>query len=154
MLTVSSDNLQGVVSNALERMAFVFCEPTELTGGEVLALAAAHASIELRGACNYVVTVSATSGLIQEVASGMMGCEPEEIDVDDHGRATVAELANIFGGELVMQLSSEEEGLLIGLPRELDDEEAGRNLDAAASTGVCSIHATDLGQLMVCVSSD
>lgn len=154
MLTVSSDNLQSVVTNSLERMAFVFCESTQLTGGEVLALASAHASIELRGDTNYVVTVSASSGFIQEVASGMMGCEPEEIDVDDHGRAAVAELANIFGGELVMRLASQDEGMLIGLPRELDDDEIGRILDATADGGLCTILATELGQLMVCVLGD
>ncbi|MFT4511807.1 MAG: CheY-specific phosphatase CheX [Planctomycetota bacterium] len=154
MLTVSSDKLQGVVTNSLERMAFVFCESTELTGGEMLALANAHASIELRGDSNYVVTVSASSGFIQEVASGMMGCEPDEIDVDDHGRATVAELANIFGGELAMHLATEKEGMLIGLPRELDDEGIGRYLDAVGRGGLCSVHATELGQLMVCVVSD
>ncbi|MFT4840325.1 MAG: hypothetical protein ACI8UD_000984 [Planctomycetota bacterium] len=154
MLTVSSDNLQSVVTRSLERMAFVICESTQLTGGEVLALANAHASIELRGKSNYIVTVSATSGLIQEVASGMMGCEPEEIDVEDHGRATVAELANIFAGELVMQLASQDEGMLIGLPRELDDEEIGRFLDATADSGHYTIQASELGQLMVCVIRD
>lgn len=154
MLTVSTENLDGLVTGALERMAFVFCEPTDMTGGEVLALAAAHASIELRGATNYVVTVTATPGLIQEVASGMMGCDADEIDVDDHGRATVAELANIFGGELVMQLGTESDGLLIGLPRDMDDEEAGSVLDSASDGGLCTIQSTEMGQLMVCVVTD
>jgi len=94
MLTVSDELLHGVVSGALERMAFVFVEQSELTNGEVLALSVAHAAISLRGAQGWTVTVSATAGLVQEVASGMMGCEPEDIDVDDHGRA---------GGRDVMQ---------------------------------------------------
>ena len=84
MLTVSHENLQGVVTNALERMAFVFTDYSELTAGEVLARSSSHSSIELRGPRSYTVTVSATDGLIQEVASGMMGCEPEDIDVDEH----------------------------------------------------------------------
>jgi len=154
MLTVSYENLQGLVTNALERMAFVFTEDSELTAGEVLARAAAHSSIELRGPRNYTVTVSATDGLIQEVASGMMGCEPEEIDVDDHGRAAVSELANVFGGELVMQMSTEEETLLIGLPQELVDEEAGRLTDRATNDGITCIVSSDMGDLLVTIASD
>jgi CheY-specific phosphatase CheX len=154
MLTVSYENLQGLVTNALERMAFVFTEDSELTAGEVLARAAAHSSIELRGPRSYTVTVSATAGLIQEVASGMMGCEPDEIDVDDHGRAAVSELANVFGGELVMQMSTEEESLLIGLPQELVDEEAGRMTDRAQKDGVTCIVSSDMGDLIVTIAND
>tara|TARA_R110002072_G_scaffold228234_12_gene385375 strand:+ start:6387 stop:6851 length:465 start_codon:yes stop_codon:yes gene_type:complete len=154
MLTISSDNLGELVGSALQRMAFVFCDPADSTGGEVLAVAKSHAWIELRGNPSYVVTVSATPGFIQEVASGMMGCEPEDIDVDEHGRATVAELANIFGGELVMQLASQDDGMMIGLPRELDDEEMSICMEAAATAGQSTILETELGQLMVCFLSN
>ena len=146
MLTISSDNLGELVGSALQRMAFVFCDPADSTGGEVLAVAKSHAWIELRGNPSYVVTVSATPGFIQEVASGMMGCE--------HGRATVAEVANIFGGELVMQLASQDDGMMIGLPRELDDEEMSICMEAAATAGQSTILETELGQLMVCFLSN
>jgi CheY-specific phosphatase CheX len=154
MMTVKSIDLEGIVANALQRMAFVFAEPVSSTAGEVLALAAACASIDLRGPSNFVVTVTATEGLVQEVASGMMGCEPEEIDVDDHGRATVLELANIFGGELVMQLASENDTLLIGLPRDVSIEDAGRHSDQAQQTGLCCVVGSDSGQLLVTVAGE
>ena len=154
MLTVSHENLQGVVTNALERMAFVFTDYSELTAGEVLARSSSHSSIELRGPRSYTVTVSATDGLIQEVASGMMGCEPEDIDVDAHGRAAVSELANVFGGELVMQMATEEESLLIGLPQELADEEAGRLTDRATKDGLACIVSSDMGDLLVTIAND
>mgnify|MGYP002624957179 CR=1 FL=1 len=153
--TVSTDGLQRVVTGALERMAFVSAEPSPLTPGELLAQAAAHAVIELRGAESYVLTVSATAGLIQEVVSGMIGCEPDDIDVDDHGRAAVAELANVFGGELVRRLpETDEDGLLIGLPRELLDEEAGDLADRARAAGSTCVVKSALGFLMVTVSTD
>jgi len=37
MLTVATDNLQGLVSNILERMGFVITEAATMTAGEVLA---------------------------------------------------------------------------------------------------------------------
>lgn len=154
MMTVSTDGLQELVSNALERMAFVFVESCSTTAGEMIACAAAHSSIELRGTQNYVVTVTATPGFVAEVASGMMGCDADEIDVDDHGPATVSELANIFGGELVMLMADEDEGMLIGLPRDVSDEDAGSYADRAAENGrVCIVSAED-GELMVSVTPD
>lgn len=154
MSTVTSDRLQDLVTNALERMAFVFTEESDVTAGEVMALARSHAIIELRGVVSHVVTVSATEGIVQEIASGMMGCEPDEIDVDDHGSATVAELANVFGGELVMQLSCDQEGLMIGLPSDLEDEDAGRMVDRAAVQGLIVVSGSEAGHLVVTVTSD
>lgn len=154
MSTVTTESLQSLVTNALERMSFVFLDEVEATPGEVLAKAAAHALIELRGPTNFTVTVSATDGLVQEVASGMMGCDPSEIDVDDHGRATVAELANVLGGELVMQMTQFDEGLLIGLPQDLADEEAGRHADRAVAAGVVCVVGNDEGSLLITFTAD
>ena len=154
MLTVSGELLQGVVSGALERMAFVFVEQSELTREEVLALSVAHAAITLRGVQRYTVTVSATAGLVQEVASGMIGCEPENIDVDEHGSAAVSELANVFGGELVLQLAAEDESLQLELPEELSDQAAGERCDHAVDGGVTCVVGSELGDMLVTVSSD
>ncbi|HEB52786.1 MAG TPA: hypothetical protein ENI87_05985 [bacterium] len=152
-LAVTSESLQGMVTNALERMAFVFAEESALTVGEVLAQAAAHAEVELRGEQNLAVTVSATAGLVQEIASSMMGCEPDEIDVDDHGVATVSELANVFGGELVVQFGEQDQELSIGLPCELTDEDAGGRIDRATAAGLTCIVASDDGALLVTVAA-
>lgn len=154
MMTVKSIDLEGIVTNALQRMAFVFAEPAAITAGEVLARGVASASIDLRGTSSFVVTVTATGGLVQEIASGMIGCDPEEIDVDDHGRATVLELANIFGGELVMQLATHTDCLLIGLPRDVSVEDAGSHSDQAQQTGLCCIVGSDAGQLLVAVAGE
>ncbi|MCB9879649.1 MAG: chemotaxis protein CheX [Planctomycetes bacterium] len=149
MTTVSTQDLHGLVTNALERMAFVFTERSVLSAGEVLAQSVAHASVELTGARRYVVTVSATPGMVQEIASGMMGCDPHEVDPDDHGRAVVTELANVLGGELVVQLQGDDSALCIGLPREVADEEAGRRYDLAHAGGlVCTVDCDD-GSLSV-----
>lgn len=151
MHAVTADSFAGLVALALERMAFVSTEPIEKTPAEVLVNAAAHATIELRGSHGFTVTVSATAGMVREVAAGMMGMESEEIDVDDHGRATVGELANILGGELVMLLTNGDEQMALGLPRDAGDEEAGDLLDRAQSCGFCCVLGNEAGSLLVAV---
>lgn len=89
--------------------------------------------------------------MVREVASGMMGMDSEEIDVDDHGRATVGELANILGGELVMLLTNGDEPMALGLPRDATDEEAGELLDRAQAHGFCCVLGSEAGSLLVAV---
>lgn len=151
MNAVTADSFAGLVGVALERMAFVVTEPIEQTPAEVLVKAAAHAVIELSGSRNYIVTVSATAGMVREVASGMMGMDSDEIDVDDHGRATVGELANILGGELVMLLTNGDEPMALGLPRDATDDEAGELLDRAQAHGFCCVLGSEAGSLLVAV---
>ena len=151
MSTITADSFTGLVSLALERMAFVVVEPASATAAEVLARSVAHASIEVRGAEHYVVGVSATPGMVREVAAGMMGLDAEDVDPDEHARATVAELANIFAGELVMLLTAGDSELSLGLPEDLDDETAGLLLDAANLHGFTSVLGCEGGSLSVSV---
>jgi hypothetical protein len=90
--------------------------------------------------------------MIREVAAGMMGLDETEIDVDDHGRATVAELANILGGELIMLLTSGDAQMALSLPQEADDELAGSCLDAAMHRGIRCVLGSDNGRLLVTVA--
>jgi hypothetical protein len=127
-------------------------EPVDQTAAEVLVKAVAHAVIEINGQPALRVCVSATAGMVREVASGMMGMDSDEIDVDDHGRATVGELANILGGELVMLLTNGDEAMALGLPRDATDEEAGELLDRAnARSGFCCVLGSESGSLLVAV---
>lgn len=151
MNAVTADSFAGLVGMALERMAFVVTEPMADSAAEVLVKAVAHAVIELDGSGHHVVAVSATAGMIREVAAGMMGMDSEEIDVDDHGRATVGELANILGGELVMLLTNGDEAMTLGLPRDATDEEAGDLLDRANARGFCCVLGNEAGSLLVSV---
>ncbi len=153
MNSVTADSFTGLVVMALERMAFVITERATDTPSEVLVDCAAHAVIELRGPQGYAVSVSATPGMVREVASGMMGMEPDDIDVDDHARATVDELANVLAGELVMLLTSGDAEMSLSLPREGLDDEVGRMLDKAAVAGFCVVVGSDTGRLMVAVHS-
>lgn len=134
MTTITRHGFMATVQTALERMAFVFAESVDQAAGEVLAQATFHATIDVTSDERSAwLTVSATNGFVREVAASMMGVEAEEIDVDEHGGPTVCELANIFGGELVMQLGGENEPLRLGLPRQLGDDEVGARVDQIGS---------------------
>lgn len=154
MLTVSSDSLTTLVSTALERMAVASVGPSTLTAGEIIRQGAAHCSIELLGSKRYVVTVTATGGFVRKVASGMMGCAPEELEVEEHAAAAVSELANVFGGELAMRMANEDGSLLIGLPRDVTLEDASISIERALDDGLVCIVGADCGELMVAFSAD
>lgn len=152
MTTVSTRDLHGLVTNALERMAFVFTEQSVLSLTEVLSQSVAHAAVELSGDTRFLVTVSATPGMVQEVASGMMGCDPVDVDAGEHGRAVVSEMANVLGGELIVQMQEDGSTLHIGLPRELSGAEARRHCEHAAAGGVACVVDCDDGSLVVTFS--
>jgi hypothetical protein len=151
MSTITSESFQIIGANALERMAFVITDPGTLTPGEVLAQAQFHAAVEIENqACNAWLALSATSGFVQEVAGGMMGMDPLEIDVDAHGDPTIQELANILGGELVMNLGGAERPFRLGLPHPASDEDAGRALDRAQTQGgFACVLSTETGHMLI-----
>ena len=148
---VVPDRFAHLVGRALERMAFVITERLSTPPGELLAGCAAHAMLELRGAANATLCVSATPGMVREIASGMLGVDAEEIDVDHHAVATVAELANVLGGELVMQLTGGDTPTSVGLPREAGAGEAGALLQSGAAAAFHVALRSEGGQLLVVV---
>ncbi len=151
MSSVTTDRFSGLAAMALERMAFVITQPCIDTPGEVLVHCVAHARLELQGEGAHSLCVSASPGMVKEIASGMMGMEPEDIDVDDHARATVTEIANILGGELMMLLTDGESQMSLGLPNEITDEAAGKFLDRSTASGFqCSLES-NCGRLLVSV---
>ncbi len=154
MNAVTGSDFSKTVRSALERMAFVNTEPGEDTAGEVLAQAFGHAVVDIAApSSRMTLVVSATPGMIREIAGGMMGLEPEEVDIDEHGRATLAELANILGGELVMKLGGETIEMRMGLPGEATDETTGAHLDhIGAGHGWACVIAGDTGRLLVAMA--
>lgn len=154
MNVITSDTFTGLVAIALERMAFVITEPAEVTAAEVLVDAAAGAAVDIsngEAGPGRTILVVATAGMVREVAAGMMGVGADEIDVDEHALATVSELANILGGELIMLLTGGDEQLSLGLPRQVSDEAAGALVDRADAEGFSVVLGCDEGRLLVVV---
>ena len=156
MTTITAQDFQATAANALERMAFVFTEPATETLGEVLAHACAHATIEISGDSHRAwILVSATRGFLGEVAASMMGVEAEEIDIDEHAEATVHELANVLGGELVMAMGGADTPLRLSLFETLDDATVGERIDEVSSGehGWTTVLKADSGFLMIACRS-
>jgi CheY-specific phosphatase CheX len=151
MNAVTSDSFAGLIAMALERMAFVSVDRQDITPAEALVGCSAHARVDLTGTENYAVSLSATPGMVREIASGMMGLDSEEIDADEQGFATVSEIANVVAGELIMLLTGGDTPMSLGLPREATDAEIGAMLDDAGRTGFELVFAGDAGRLLVIV---
>jgi hypothetical protein len=81
------DSFAGIVSHALERMAFVVAEPSDEPAAAVLPLCVACAAIRLAGFGGHDLTVAATPGFVREFASGMLGVDADEIDAAEHADA-------------------------------------------------------------------
>ena len=145
------DSFAGIVSHALERMAFVVAEPVDEPGASVLPQCVAGAVIDLAGFGGHALTVAATPGFVREFASGLLGVEAEEIDVAEHAAAAVGELANVLGGELVMLATAGDAPASLGIPRPATTAEAAEMLAAAAATGFQVVLASDTGKLLVVV---
>lgn len=149
MDVISSNDFARIVAAALERMAFVIAQQRDDAPAGVVHTCGAHAAVDLSGARGYELCVSATPDLVREVASGMLGVEAEEVDANHHGPATVAELANVFAGELMMLLTGGDAEMRLGLPRELTVEAAVAMVDQATANGFCVVVASGTGCLLL-----
>ncbi len=150
MNIVAANDFSATAQSALERMAFVFVEPSPETHGEVLAAARHHAQVEIVGEYGHATLGgSATDGFIAEVAASMMGLESSDVDADEHGPPTVAELANVFGGELVMAMGGGDTAMRLCLPRAVDDEAAGQLADACVDGGQVVVLRSEGGLVMI-----
>ncbi len=153
MDSVAADSFAGLVALALERMAFVVTEPAaEPAAHDVLGACVAHAIVDLRGSENYTLAVGATPEMVREIASGMMGVEPEEIEPGDHGRATVDELANVLAGELVMLLTGGDDQVRSTLPHAAAVADVAALLGGDGAGGLRAVFSSNGGHLVVVVA--
>lgn len=155
MTGIRSDEFLGTAASALERMAFVVTEPSAASAGEVLAEAGFSARVEIRGeGRSGWLVVAATAGFVREVAAGMLGLDTDQVDVDDHGEATVAELANVLGGEMIMLAGGGDAPFRLSLPTPIDDERAGELVDDALDGGFTCVLAAESGKLLLAGTID
>ena len=152
MNSVTADSFAGLAVLALERMAFVVTEPGTEPAADVMASCLAHAIVEMRGAENRTLALGLSAEMVRDVASGMMGVEPDEIHPVDHARATADELANVLAGELVMLLTGGDAQVSLGLPREASAAEVAALLEAEGATRI--VLASENGRALLVVRPD
>ena len=122
MSNLTSENLAGLVIDALERTAFVLADPVDEEGREELPQADHFARINYSGPANGSVFLAASSGFLQELAASMLGVEPEEID-NDQGQDALTETTNIVGGLVTLHLGGSDRCLTLGLPSAVEAAE-------------------------------
>ncbi len=112
--TLNSDELAQLAMNALEATAFVITDRLPEVSEEPLDY---HSMINVHDEeANIWLVLSATAGFLEELASSMLGLEPDEIDRHVEGPQALSEFANILGGEVVMALGGAERCFQMSLP--------------------------------------
>lgn len=114
MNTIASSTLADMAVQMLERTAMVLAEPAPENAdpGEDLR----YATIAFAGPSRGTLTVGATEGFLREVAAGLLGVEPEQVNVQAEGLDALKEMANMLGGSVVLALSGQTCEYSLGLP--------------------------------------
>jgi len=122
MTEITINELEQIVTDALERTAFVMVdvEDEDLSG-----MLSHHARVVYSGPENGQLLLSASGGFLAELASNLIGVEPDEVSPDLEGVDALAELANILGGSLVNRLGAESVPYTLGLPESLSAATGG-----------------------------
>lgn len=134
---------------ALERMAFVLAEPTEIDPEAALAGATLFAHVALHGTAPGFLMIAADDGFVREVAAGMLGIDPTEVSLAEHGSATVLELANVLGGHAIHEGDGDDSPLAIGLPEVTSRGHCIELVRRARADGFCGVIAAESGKLVL-----
>ncbi len=119
------ENLNKVVCDILERTAFLFPEPADLSNGITFDnYELVMATLSYRGDKEGDVTLIVPKELCMELASNLLG---EDIDEDDPGEKpydAVKEILNIIAGQLLIEIYGEKALFTLTSPkvRDLDKE--------------------------------
>jgi len=115
-MSFDNKSLQNLIMGALERIAFLVVEPTDPNVTNDLPPAYASAKIDFDGFAMGTVVVSASEGFLLEMASGILGVEPEDISVEVEGLDALREITNILGGEVLRALGGDDNPSKLSLP--------------------------------------
>lgn len=152
MAVLELESVTCRIIEILERMAFVLAEPAEESLAELEPEWRCHAKINYGDSQNGgVAFLSATDGFLSELSSSMLGVEPEDIDLDEHGSNSLLELANVCAGELVILLGGKQDYYQLGLPEPVDAETPFEG--EAGASNIEAVVASEDGILRVAVVS-
>ncbi len=119
MNDLTPDRIGDLVVEALERTAFVLAETVEPDQLQTEFAPTRFACIAFTGVAVGSIVLSATDEFVAELASSLLGVEPEEITLEKEGVDALSELANIVGGSIIIDLGGEKEHYEYGLPLSL-----------------------------------
>lgn len=138
MNDITANRLASLVTDALERTAFVMADPMEPEQAEAYPAITHAACITYHGPSVGEVRLEASQGFAVELAASLLGVEPTDVSADDEGASALRELANIVGGSIILALGGDDCEYSLGLPESLPSP-----VTPDTSSTVCLLDAED-----------
>ncbi len=114
MKSLDSGMLQTLTQDILGNMAFMFVEPTEEPGNYD---GSPTARVEFESPEGIDSLILQGSGdFLTDLASGLLGLEPDEVDKNVEGLHSLKEIANVLAGEIIRELGGEHAQFSLGIP--------------------------------------
>lgn len=123
MNSLTPESLADMTIDALERTAFVVAEPADEDFLDELPETEWYSRIEYSGPDAGTVYLAGSTGFLIELASSLLGVEPEDICPDREGLDALREMTNIVGGSVVHDLGGAHCKLSLGLPALISRDE-------------------------------
>ena len=120
MNQMTSQRIGQLVIEALERTAFVLAETVDAGEAAQLPEPTQFSRIAYTGPTQGEVLLAASDGFVRELASSILGVEPEDVDAEVQGKDAIKELANIVGGSTILELGGTDCQYSLRLPELLD----------------------------------
>ena len=79
--------------------------------------------VTFKGPCEGKLTIAAGADALRELASGILGLEPDDEMIEDSLSDVVGELANVVLGNLLPRLAGEEKVFDLGAPTPFDNSQ-------------------------------
>jgi CheY-specific phosphatase CheX len=111
--SLNEDTLARLVTDALERTAFVMADPCD--DPDRLPPADTFAQIDFRGPESGAVDLRASRAFARNLAASLLGTDASEI-TDAQAEEALRELANIVGGSVITALGGDDCRFSLGLP--------------------------------------
>ena len=144
MSSIPSNRMAELVVEALERTAFLLADAMPPEACDEFDRPEWFSSIGYSGTANGQVHLAASEGFIRELASSLLGIEPDEVHMESQGRDAINELANIVGGSITLELGSDTHPFALGLPEASSIDDMPKAGDAVTQ---CFIESE--GELLV-----
>ena len=136
MSQLTSQRIGQLVIDALERTAFVLAETVDAGEAAQLPKPTYFSRIVYTGPTQGEVLLAASDGFVRELASSILGVEPEDVDAEIEGQDAIKELANIVGGSTILELGGVDCQYSLELPELLDGSSTPEPGDSGAASFV------------------
>ena len=123
MIMLTSEKIAEFVIEALERTAFVLAETIDGEQAGSLPAPTKFSRIAYIGPTNGYIFLAASEGFLCELASSILGVEPEDVDPAIEGEDAITELANIVGGSVILEMGGEKCEYSLRLPELVEDSD-------------------------------